>query len=422
MGRRLREQPHLPGRATQRAGERWLQLLTVLSARRARQLFALHRWTGLTTGLVILFLSVTGSIVVFKTEIDRWLNPELLVSSVPASASSARDIGFDGALRSARERFPGLPAMEMSAPRTLDGVYSVWMRKEGALYQVTVNPHTGAVLGGRDYSATFVDVMRQTHVRFFAFGWQGRVVVGAFGLTLIFSSLTGLLIYGRFIRALPQWWSIRTGRGLQISTSDWHKLIGILTLAFNLLIAASGAVLGLENLARFSPAVSEAIHPGPAEDMWENVPATLEGAIPVSSAIARVRSAIEGFEPGYIVLPAVGGAHYQIYGNLSGRIAMENASGAIVHALSGEVLYRHSGREARLITKAYNWMDPLHFGYFGGIWTKLLWALLGLTSAFLSISGFAIWWLKARRRPRSPRGQLTRRAAGTRMTPTERVG
>lgn len=370
----------------------------MLSARRARQLFALHRWTGLGTGLVVLFLSVTGSILVFKTEIDRWLNPELLVSAVPASELAARDVGFDVALRSARERFPGLPVEAMSAPQNRADVYSVWMQKDGVLYQVTINSYSGAVLGGRDYSASFANVMRQLHLRFFAFGWQGRVVVGAFGVTLLLSSLTGLLIYGRFIRALPHWWSIHKSRGLQISTSDWHKLVGILALAFNLVIAATGAVLGLENLSRFFPAVGEAIHPGPGEEVLANVPATLDGAISVSSAIAHARSAIDGFEPGYVVLPVEGERHYQIYGNISGRIEMENASGAMVHALSGEVLYRHSAREARLITKAYNWMDPLHFGYFGGVWTQLLWVLFGLTSAFLSISGFVIWWLKTRRR------------------------
>lgn len=393
----------------------------MLSARRARQLFALHRWTGLGTGLVVLFLSVTGSILVFKTEIDRWLNPELLVSAVTASASATRDVGFDGALRSARERFPRMPVDAMSAPQDRADVYSVWMRKGGVLHQVTVDSYSGAVLGGRDYSTSFADVMRQTHVRFFAFGWQGRVVVGAFGVTLLFSSLTGLLIYGRFIRALPRWWSIRGGRGLQISTSDWHKLIGILALAFNLVIAATGAVLGLENLARFFPAVGEAIHPGPTEAVLANVPATLEGAIPVSSAIARARSALEGFEPGYIIFPVAGASHYQIYGNLSGRIAMRNASGAIVHALSGEVLYRHSAREARLIAKAYNWMDPLHFGYFGGVWTKWLWVLFGLTSAFLSISGFVIWWMKIRRRParqrRHPTAPRASRSPATALRP-----
>src|SRR5690606_23541611 len=126
--------------------------------------------------------------------------------------------------------------------------------------QLMVDPYTAEVLGTRDYSASFVFVLRQLHLRFFAFGWQGRVVVGAFGLVLLVSIVAGLLIYGRFIRALPRWWSIRRGRGLQIAASDLHKLVGIVALAFNIVIASTGAVLGLENLARYSPRVSHALH------------------------------------------------------------------------------------------------------------------------------------------------------------------
>lgn len=370
----------------------------MLSARRARQLFALHRWTGVWTGLVIMFLSVTGAIVVFNSEIDEWLNPELLVTSPDAGA---RDVGIDAALRNTREQFPDLSIDAVTPPASRTSVYAIWMTDdEGGFYQATVDPYTGGVLGRRNYKASFQDVMRQLHVRFFAFGWQGRVVVGAFGLTMLVSTLTGFLIYGRFIRALPHWWSIRKSRGLQISASDWHKLIGILTLAFNLLIAVTGAVLGLENLARFSPAVGDALHPGPGDDVLAAVPETLEGAVRASVAIARVRSVIDGFEPRYVILPKAGEGHYRLLGDLPERTEMSNASGAVVQALTGEVLYRHSAREARLITKAYNWMDPLHFGTFGGIATKVLWLLLGLASGFLSISGFVVWWLKTRRRPR----------------------
>ena len=42
-------------------------------------MFRIHRWTGLLSGLVILFLSVTGALLVFKEELDEFLNPHLLV-------------------------------------------------------------------------------------------------------------------------------------------------------------------------------------------------------------------------------------------------------------------------------------------------------------------------------------------------------
>lgn len=38
----------------------------VFSARRTRQLYLWHRWTGLATGVFIFILSLTGAVAIFK--------------------------------------------------------------------------------------------------------------------------------------------------------------------------------------------------------------------------------------------------------------------------------------------------------------------------------------------------------------------
>ena len=35
--------------------------------------------------------------------------------------------------------------------------------------------------------------------------------------------------------------------------------------------------------------------------------------------------------------------------------------------------------------------DPLHFGYFGGITTKILWFLLGLSMSAMALTGVVIY-------------------------------
>ena len=53
----------------------------MFKAKTTRQLFAVHRWTGLLTGIVILFLSLTGTGLVFITEIDRALHSSFMTSN-----------------------------------------------------------------------------------------------------------------------------------------------------------------------------------------------------------------------------------------------------------------------------------------------------------------------------------------------------
>lgn len=370
----------------------------MLKAKTARQLFAVHRWTGLLTGIVILFLSITGAGLVFITEIDRALHSSFMVSK-----GSGPVIEPDSAVKSIKLAFPKANVNNLQLPRDEHGVYLATtnrMTLNGETFnEVGVDAHTGAVLGKRDHSKSLAFVLRQMHLRFFYFGWKGRVVVGVFGILLLLSTITGVFIYSRFIKALPKWYSIRRERGFQISTSDWHKLIGITALAFNIVIAFTGMVLGLENLARYSKPVSQAIHPTAPKGSVPQPPgqATL---ISASSAIAVARSAIPGFEPTQVNL-ATKKRHYMVLGNLEGRKRMEGASEVGVDAVTGKPYFVSNAKTARLITRAYYWMDPLHFGYWGGVVSQVLYVFFGLTTGFLSVTGFIVWYMKVRRKPRA---------------------
>jgi uncharacterized iron-regulated membrane protein len=55
------------------AWQRWVELPHSLWFRRA--LYQVHLWVGIVIGLYVLMISVTGSLVVFRRELARWLLP-----------------------------------------------------------------------------------------------------------------------------------------------------------------------------------------------------------------------------------------------------------------------------------------------------------------------------------------------------------
>jgi uncharacterized iron-regulated membrane protein len=370
----------------------------MFKAKTTRQLFAVHRWTGLLTGIVILFLSLTGTGLVFITEIDRALH-----SSFMTSNGSGPMIEPDSAVKSVKLAFPKANVSSLELPENEHAVYMAMtnrMKFSGETFnEVAVDPHSGVVLGKRDHSKSLAFILRQMHLRFFYFGWKGRVVVGFFGVLLLLSTITGLFIYSRFIKALPKWYSIRRERGFQISTSDWHKLIGITALAFNIVISFTGMVLGLENLARYSRPVSQAIHPTPPKGSVPKPPGQ-EPLVSAATAVAAARAAIPGFQPTQVNL-ATKKRHYMVLGNIEGRKRMEGASEVGVNAVTGKPYFVSNAQTARLVTRAYYWMDPLHFGYWGGVFSQILYVFLGLTTGFLSVTGFIVWYMKVRRKPRA---------------------
>ena len=376
-----------------------------LSPRTVRSLYVWHKWTGLGTGIFILFLSVTGAIAVFRPEIDRWATAGRGVTPAGPRAS------VDRAVSAAHGAFPGARLTMIEWPRSPRDAYVFRAADATGAFRIFVDPYSARVTG-HQRGEHLANVLRQAHVRFYFFGWQGRVVVGLFGVLLAVSSVTGLIIYWPFMRGLfargLRFWHVRPG--LQWASSDTHKLVGVVAVVFNLVIGVSGAVLGLENLSRYSPAVSRALHPNGEGALPRHWP---EGAsaVPVSSALAVAESAFGTFVPKYIQMPAPTRPYYEVSGNPPARPTAAGASWVIVDAVTGRPLQYHDARAARPVTRLYTWMEPLHFGDFAGVWLKAAYCLFGATSGFLAITGFVLWFTKRRHRRPAAAGRAVTAAS-----------
>ena len=60
-------------RPTRRAWQRWVRQPQKLWLRRA--LFQVHLWSGIALGLYVFFISVTGSVLVYRNELYVWAAP-----------------------------------------------------------------------------------------------------------------------------------------------------------------------------------------------------------------------------------------------------------------------------------------------------------------------------------------------------------
>jgi uncharacterized iron-regulated membrane protein len=43
-----------------------------------RFVYGIHKWMGIVAGAILVVIGLTGSVIVFDDELDRWLNPRLL--------------------------------------------------------------------------------------------------------------------------------------------------------------------------------------------------------------------------------------------------------------------------------------------------------------------------------------------------------
>ncbi len=359
------------------------------SPRTLNRLFVLHSWAGIVTGLLMFIVCFSGAVVVFKHEIDLWANPSL--AQLPRSAQPAP---LDVVLAQLQAHYPGAMVETLALPDAVNPSYFAFVRERGApastRTKVALRSDTGAVVGPVD--SQLGQYLRMLHV-FLFFG--PRWIVGFLGVAMLVLIGTGIVIHRKILAEL---FTQRWGRSFRVVMSDLHKSAGIWGLGFHILIAATGAWMGLAPLFEqgyryvMTPSGSagaKAPRPAPAPHPMQSLDAMY----------ATAQQAVPGLEARYVSLRrwATAGAEASFTGNLRGHLA--STARVDIDAATGIPRKIHDPRTQGFWSLVDGLMEPLHFGDFGGLALKWLYFVLGMTPAFLSISGTLIW-LDARQQRR----------------------
>jgi uncharacterized iron-regulated membrane protein len=352
------------------------------SQRTLARLLTLHAWAGIVTGLLLFVVCFSGAVVVFKEEIDLWANPSL--ARLPRAQAP---VALDTVLAQLQARYPGATVETIALPDDVNPAYFAFLHEAGTpaaqRTKVALRADTGAVVGPVD--SQLGQYLRMLHV-FLFFG--PRWIVGFLGVAMLVLIATGIVIHRKILAEL---FTQRWGRSLRVVLSDLHKSAGIWGLGFHILIAATGAWLGLAPLfeqgwdyvAGTAPA-ARAAAPGKARPAPAAMPS-------LDELHAAARQAVPGLQVAYVSLRQWGTATAQVRftGGLQDHLA--STARVEIEAATGRVRARHDPRTAGFWSLANGLMEPLHFGDFGGLPLKWLYFFLGLTPAMLSLTGTLVW-------------------------------
>jgi uncharacterized iron-regulated membrane protein len=368
-------------------------------------LYRTHAWVGLLSGLFLIVICVSGSVAVFRPEIERAVDWSAYDFNVVPNGREP--ITLERAIATAQAAYPEARATVARYPdfggswQSHGDTYAVNLARgkgKGSL-NVLVDPYQDKVVATMKPNDGWGDFVRQLHVRFFYGSYWGRWLVGFFGLTLLFSTLSGLLIFTRFNAG--SWWpKWRWGKGPRIVTADLHKIVGLGSVAFNIVFGISGAVIGLEGLYRKYVMTPER----PAVTKLDRVKELSPGMI--ERSVVRAKELIPGSTPASVTLAHANTGMFRVNVETPVKsLVKEGASFVSFNATTGEPVSVYDARDASTAGRFYYAMEPLHFGRLGGaMWVKLLWGLMGLTGGFLSVTGFVIYVLRKRKpKPRTVR-------------------
>lgn len=357
-------------------------------------ILVLHRWTGLTMGLVIAFLAVTAALFVLRPSLDDIVYGKL--HTVPACAAR---LPLDQLASLASQAHPGARLYALDVNAAADSSVAVMFSDKDYVY---LDPCNGQVLGTQNEYGGFFGVADWLH-RFRFAKDNGRLFAGWNNVGFLV-----LLIAG----GIYLWWP-RKGQRLaggfkfnprlpgSARTINLHKVVGIYTSLVLLAVSATAVPISFT----------------PVQNLFYTVTGTRKMAPPPKSKPVEglTRLPMQRFwETSMKAFPNQEWVEFRYPVKKDDAIRFEVREEGAPHedaksylyldAYSGEVLrLQHYATDVPLGRKIYLYCIALHSGLVGGLAYQLVLLLACLGIAVLAYSGASPWLRRKLRRPAGKR-------------------
>lgn len=363
----------------------------------------LHKWSSLLCTAFLLMLCLTGLPLIFHDEIDR-LTEAQPTFGMPGVGSSGTDAGLlplDVMLARALANRPGEVPLYMAFDNDQPSMtITTGPRPDAPGSQMTIQSFdrsTGNLIASVSEDSVsgvgaVMHFLLELHTDMFL-GLPGMLFLGAMGAAFVIALVSGAVLYAPFMRKLD-FGTLRTGRSTRTKWLDYHNLLGIVGLAWMLVVGLTGVINAL--------AV-------PIEQAWkasELAAMTREyaGRAPLDparygsldTAMAAARAQLPGNNPQFIAFP--GGSfssnhHYAVFFQGDAPLTERLLTPALVDAETGTFT---AARAMPWYYQVLSLSRPLHFGDYGGLPLKLLWAALTLFTIHVLGTGLYLWLAKRR--------------------------
>jgi len=318
-----------------------------------RAVFQIHLWVGLIIGLYVVVLSLTGSVLVFRNELDWYL-----ATPHAAFEENTKAMNADELRAAAQRAYPGWQVTDVAEGRTVrrparggaagpggpggqqgraggrgrgnrlpDPTATITVERDGKKKERLFNPYNGQDLGDNTTAGQFFVLwMVRLHDELLMDRPDGPWWNGFFSLVFSLLVLTGLVVWWPGVTRWKRSLTFKWKSGWRRLNWDLHSALGFWLFLFMLMWGVSGWYLGMPE--------------------------------PLTNLVERFS------DPN------------GVYGERPGDVALM-------------------------------WLSRLHFGRWRnpgwGPWLQAVWALIGLVPVIMFVTGTIMWWNRVVRRRRPAR-------------------
>ncbi len=223
------------------------------------------------------------------------------------------------------------------------------------------------------------------------------------GLLFLIAIVSGVVIYGPFMRK-QDFGSVRTGRSLRLRWLDMHNLLGVVTIVWTLVVGATGIMNEL-TIPLFKLWMKNDVRAmlAPFRDPRSRISPSSVRRRP---RWRRCRRRCRGGRSSVSFSPALSSDR-----RFTISIWTKGSEPLTSRLFAPMLVEGKSGTPGGIVTMpwyltALQVSRPLHFGNYGGLPLKIIWALLDLVTIMILGSGLYLWLSRRSSSPAAAEAEL----------------
>jgi uncharacterized iron-regulated membrane protein len=342
--------------------------------------WVIHGWVGLKLSLFTVWVLLTGTFAVFSVEMDWLAQPALRVQP-----QDAPHVSWGTMAAAAIAAVPeGRVSTVYAPPHAWFAAEALALVGADERRRIYINPYDGRVQGLAGW-LSFQRFFREMHRHLLLPAKYGIPLVSSLSILLLLSIVTGLVTYKKFWRGFFRWPQGGNARRL---TGDLHRFSGLWSLWFAVVITLTGVWYLVESLGGNAPV--------PRQPRVESGTDLRLDSARIDELVAGAQRAYPNLRIMELRLPEAD-EPLGVFGQADAVLVRDRVNGVWIDPTNGKVLGVIKGETLSVHQRISEMADPLHFGTWGGMTTKIVWFVFGLAMTALSVTGIVIYSVRLKK-------------------------
>jgi uncharacterized iron-regulated membrane protein len=357
----------------------------------------LHLWLGLTSGLVVFVVALSGSLLVFEDELEHLFEPSLFSVQAPAGAERK---SLDALAATIRDTYPKNKLNNIEIQAAANSTVTFYLKKgkaKGDLLMIVMDPYSGKIIYSGEQQKRFFVVVKNLH-RYLCMGETGKIITGISCSIFTLLIISGLILWWPKKNARKQRMKVKWNASFKRLNWDLHAVFGFYIHVVIFITALTGLIWSykwVNNLLFYA-------FDGKPQAKVE-VPVSKPEKVNDIAWLDKIFAATNQ----RLTYNGIVNIRFPEKKDQAITVGKENTDRITTHIV--DVLYFQSGSGTfagdKLFandtkgTQARRLVYPIHTGGLFGWPTKILAFICALVAASLPVTGFLIWWGKKHKKP-----------------------